>query len=71
MGAYTGRRRHAADLLSLGPARLEELEACALLGEFEPSMGLALGGRMKQEVYMDPYGLDAWDQRHAMAGRHR
>lgn len=28
-------------------------------------MGLAPGGRMKQEVYADPYGLDAWDQRHA------
>ena len=27
-------------------------------------MGLAPGGRMKQEVYDDPYGLDAWDQRH-------
>jgi len=29
------------------------------------AMGLAPGGRMKQEVYDDPYGLDAWDQRHA------
>ena len=28
-------------------------------------MGLAPGGRMRQEVYQDPYGLDAWDQRHA------
>jgi hypothetical protein len=28
-------------------------------------MGLAPGGRMKQEVYDDPYGLDAWDQRHS------
>ena len=28
-------------------------------------MGLAPGGRMRQEVYDDPYGLDAWDQRHA------
>jgi hypothetical protein len=27
-------------------------------------MGLAPGGRMKQEIYDDPYGLDAWDQRH-------
>ena len=30
-----------------------------------PGMGLAPGGRMKQEIYDDPYGLDAWDQRHA------
>lgn len=26
-------------------------------------MGLAPGGRMKQEIFEDPYGLDAWDQR--------
>ena len=31
----------------------------------ENSMGLAPGGRMRQEIYDDPYGLDAWDQRHA------
>ena len=30
----------------------------------EGAMGLAPGGRMKQEIYDDPYGLDAWDQRH-------
>ena len=30
----------------------------------EGPMGLAPGGRMKQEVYDDPYGLDAWEQRH-------
>lgn len=29
------------------------------------SMGLAPGGRMKQDIYDDLYGLDAWDQRHA------
>ncbi len=28
-------------------------------------MGLAPGGRMKQEIFDDPYGLDAWDQRHS------
>ena len=28
-------------------------------------MGLAPGGRMKQEIYDDPYGLDAWDTEHA------
>ena len=26
-------------------------------------MGLAPGGRMRQEIYDDPHGLDAWDQR--------
>lgn len=28
-------------------------------------MGLAAGGRMKQEVYPDPHGLDTWDERRA------
>jgi hypothetical protein len=27
-----------------------------------PSMGLGGGGRMRQEIYTDPYGVDAWDQ---------
>ena len=27
-------------------------------------MGLAPGGRMRQKIYEDRYGLDAWDQRH-------
>ena len=31
----------------------------------EAPMGLAPGGRMKQDIYDDPFGLDAWDQRHA------
>jgi hypothetical protein len=26
------------------------------------AMGLAAGGRMRQEIYADPYGLDAWEQ---------
>ena len=32
--------------------------------ESEPmrSMGLGGGGRMHQEIYADPYGVDAWDQ---------
>ena len=30
----------------------------------EAPMGLAPGGRMTQDIYDDPYGLDAWDQRH-------
>ena len=28
------------------------------------AMGLAPGGRMKQEIHDDSHGLDAWDQRH-------
>ena len=26
------------------------------------AMGLAAGGRMKQQIYADPYGIDAWEQ---------
>ena len=25
-------------------------------------MGLVAGGRMRQQIYADPHGLDAWDQ---------
>ena len=28
-------------------------------------MGLAAGGKMRQEIYQDEYGLDVWDLRHA------
>ena len=31
----------------------------------EMDMALAPGGRMRQEIYDDPFGLDAWDQRHS------
>ena len=34
-------------------------EALSLSG-----MGLAPGGRMIQDIYDDPYGIDAWDQEH-------
>jgi hypothetical protein len=27
-------------------------------------MGLAPGGRIRQQIYDDPYGLEAWAQRH-------
>ena len=53
------------------------LEAEAIMSEFmsevlcalakplseELAMGLAAGGRMRQQVYADPYGYDAWDTR--------
>ena len=41
-------------------------KARRVLYDFQPSgMGLAPGGRMKQDVYDDPHGLDAWDQRNS------
>jgi hypothetical protein len=48
--------------------RFGEGQPCApdyLMQECSMDMGLAPGGRMKQEIYDDPYGLDAWDQRHS------
>jgi len=39
------------------------LSVCAPhVSEFD--MGLAPGGRMKQEIFTDPHDLDAWDLRH-------
>ena len=37
---------------------------CAVPAMESYDMGLAPGGRMRQEIYDDPHGLDAWDQRH-------
>ncbi len=42
--------------------RAEQMDACYSISR---AMGLAPGGRMKQEIYDDRYGLDAWDQRHS------
>lgn len=36
------------------------MECC--LSAPEPDMGLAPGGLMRQEIYEDDYGLEAWDQ---------
>ena len=48
------RDRHTAQpFMTLGVA-------CSVLEE----MGLAPGGRMRQEIYRDRYALDEWDQRH-------
>jgi hypothetical protein len=51
------------------PPRREEMDMCMdelkCISVDEPagemSMGLGLGGRMKQEIFRDEYGLDAWD----------
>lgn len=33
--------------------------------EYSPDMGLAPGGLMRQKIYKDIYGINAWDQDHA------
>ena len=45
-------------------AEEETGEVCYSPGPAHYDMGLAPGGRMRQEIYDDEYGLDAWDQEH-------
>jgi len=44
------------------PRYLSDTMACAAPC---PSMGLAPGGKMEQEIYEDPFQLDDWDLRHS------
>lgn len=57
--AYPMKRERYEEMI-----RDEAAQGIVLESPDEMAMGLAPGGRMKQEVYEDPYGLDAWDQRH-------
>jgi hypothetical protein len=41
---------------------LESFPAARSKGDVRPDMGLAPGGRMKQEIYEDPYEFTDWDQ---------
>jgi hypothetical protein len=45
------------------PRRVEEPMAMSLPASGPPAdeMGLAAGGKMKQKIYPDPYGVSAWD----------
>ena len=45
--------------------KLAEERMLSVCHDLSMDMALAPGGRMKQEIYDDPYGLDAWDQRHS------
>ncbi len=42
--------------------RQAEEDNCDIAYSRRGGMGLAAGGLMKQKVYEDPYGIDAWDQ---------
>ena len=72
----TGAAEHGGVQLIAYPMKAERYEEIAEeeTADYGPQsppgalyspMGLAPGGRMRQEIYDDPYGLDAWDQRHA------
>jgi hypothetical protein len=43
-------------------ADLPEVHMACFDAEPAKSMGLAAGGRMRQQIYADPYGIEAWDQ---------
>ncbi len=60
--AYPMKRERYESLVSDRPPKMSYCRSPDFSAE---SMGLAPGGRMEQEIYDDPYGLDAWDQRHA------
>ena len=75
----TGEARHGGLQIVAFPMKAEHYERlfggeALVYGPPEPDycmsaeagpqgMGLAPGGRMRQEIYEDPYGLDVWDQR--------
>ena len=58
------KREHYEAMLAAQASPLYEGAPCDMVAEGS-GMGLAPGGRMRQHIYDDPYGLDAWDQRHA------
>ena len=63
--AYPMKRERYEELRARRAHHFYRLEdSPAMVAEETPAMGLAPGGRMKQEIYDDIHGLDAWDQRH-------
>jgi hypothetical protein len=65
---YPMRREHYEALLRRREQSSDHMAAAGVTLRFskrslaEPAMGLAAGGRMTQQIYADPHGLDAWDQ---------
>ena len=67
----TGEGLHGGLQIAVYPMKRETYETLRLPGPFDGvcerradyrPMGLALGGRVSQEIYRDAFGLDAWDQ---------
>jgi hypothetical protein len=44
------------------PSEVPLADMCCEAAQPCPPMGLAPGGLMRQEIYDDKYGVDAWDQ---------
>ena len=58
MKAEVYERLHRSEMAVVGLAS-------GMVAERSCAMGLAPGGRMKQEIYADNHGFDAWDRDHA------
>ncbi len=68
----TGEAQHGGLQIAVYPMRAARYEAMereplgevlyAMAASPIPDMGLAPGGLMRQEIYDDPHGFDAWDQ---------
>jgi hypothetical protein len=71
-GQVTGEERHGGLQIvcfAPKPGRIPEAVVLQRAGVTPPApaaaaaeMGLGAGGRMRQQIYPDPYGADAWDQ---------
>jgi len=59
--AKTARRRHLDELHPELDLHLAEMSASLAAHEDAASMGLAPGGRMRQQIYDDPHGIAVWD----------
>ncbi len=74
-GQITGQEQHGGLQFAVYPMKADYYEKYiasrqeepSMLGEMDvdfnyaPEMGLAPGGIMRQEIYDDPFGIDAWD----------
>jgi len=63
--AYEAMKRAWGEEVRFGPNFAMCYEEAACPSPPQKEMGLAPGGLMRQSIYDDPYGLDAWDLKHA------
>ena len=51
-----------ADVFPEQPPKPKQTKSFRPVASSATTMGLAVGGQMKQKIYPDPYGLDVWDK---------
>jgi hypothetical protein len=66
INAVTGKMKRAVyhQLFETQVRVSDGLAECMVCCDLASPMGLAPGGLMRQEIYEDGYGIDAWDQDH-------